>query len=318
MAPVHENLNHLTAALGITLAEQLDIAFKTNEPTMMKEFFTWQNTRLLSHGYSREEIEEYFANLRDSVIRDMRGETRTKALKYFDFSLKATKSEISPSSPIFEENKLAREYTTLLLGGERQKALKLILTAVENGVPVQEIYLSVFQPSLYEIGRLWQINEISIAQEHFFTAATQMIMSQLYPFIFSAEKNGWKMVAASVDSNMHDIGIRMVADFFEMNGWDTFYLGANAPHQAILEAVQSYAPNLVAISATISRQVLQVEQAINGIRELPGGEKIKIIVGGAAFNTTKDLWKQIKADGYAVSADGAVELANRLIKDSRS
>jgi methanogenic corrinoid protein MtbC1 len=145
-----------------------------------------------------------------------------------------------------------------------------------------------------------------------------MIMSQLYPFIFSAEKNGWKMVAASVDSNMHDIGIRMVADFFEMNGWDTFYLGANAPHQAILEAVQSYAPNLVAISATISRQVLQVEQAINGIRELPGGEKIMIIVGGAAFNTTKDLWKQIKADGYAVSADGAVELANRLIKDSRS
>ena len=87
MAPVHENLNHLTAALGITLAEQLDIAFKTNEPTMMKEFFTWQNTRLLSHGYSREEIEEYFANLRDSVIRDMRGETRTKELEYFDFSV---------------------------------------------------------------------------------------------------------------------------------------------------------------------------------------------------------------------------------------
>jgi len=314
MAPVHENLDHLTAALGITLAEQLDIAFKTNEPSMMREFFNWQTTRLLSHGYSTEDIQSYFADLRDSVIRDMQGELRKKALAFFDRALKTTKSEILPTATEFLDNKLAKEYTNFLLNGNRQEALNLILSAVEKGMPVQEIYLSVFQTSLYEIGRLWQINEISIAQEHFFTAATQMIMSQLYPFIFSVERNGHKMVAASVDSNMHDIGIRMIVDFFEMNGWDTYYLGANTPHQAILEAVQSYSPDLVAISATISRQVPQVAQAIVKIKSLPGRKKIRVIVGGAPFNAAPQLWKQINADGFAASADGAVELANQLMQ----
>ena len=77
--------------------------------------------------------------------------------------------------------------------------------------------------------RYWQMNRLTVAQEHYCTAATQMIMSQLYPYIFEGERNGRVLVATCVAENLHEIGVRMVTDFFEMDGWDTFYLGANVP-----------------------------------------------------------------------------------------
>src|SRR5947208_2720790 len=79
---------------------------------------------------------------------------------------------------------LARQYLRALLAGERQGASRLILDAVKAGVPVRDIYLHVFQRCQQEAGRLWQVNRLTVAQEHYATAATQLIMAQLYPHVF--------------------------------------------------------------------------------------------------------------------------------------
>ena len=47
----------------------------------------------------------------------------------------------------------------------------------------------MFQCSQYEIGRLWQMNKLTVAQEHYCSAATQLIMSLLYPRIFDTKKD---------------------------------------------------------------------------------------------------------------------------------
>lgn len=77
-----------------------------------------------------------------------------------------------------------------LLGGYRRAAGQLVFDAAERGEPVCELYLHVFQPALREIGRLWQLNKIGVAQEHFCNAATQIVMSQLVPRSSAAERRG--------------------------------------------------------------------------------------------------------------------------------
>ena len=42
----------------------------------------------------------------------------------------------------------------------------------------------------------------------------------------------------------------MVADFFEMAVWDTFFLGADTPISGTLQQVAERAPHVLAISAT--------------------------------------------------------------------
>ncbi|MCV6638779.1 cobalamin-dependent protein [Candidatus Albibeggiatoa sp. nov. NOAA] len=219
-------------------------------------------------------------------------------------------SFIQDSDPHAE---LAQEYLQYLLRGERQIASRLILDAVENkGVNVKEIYLNVFQYAQYEIGRLWQMNKISVAQEHYCTAATQLIMSQLYSYIFSTERQGKAMVATCVGGDLHELGVRMVADFFEMDGWDTYYLGANTPSSSIMQELKLREANLLAISVTMTFHLRAAEALIAAVRADAEHQNVKIMVGGHPFNLEPSLWKQIGADGYARNAQEAIEKSNEL------
>jgi len=208
---------------------------------------------------------------------------------------------------------LARDYLDALLRGDRQSASRLILDAVARDVNVKDIYLHVFQRVQYEIGRLWQTNRISVAQEHFCTAATQLIMSQLYPYIFRTERVNRCMVATCVGGELHEIGVRMVADFFEMAGWDTYYLGANTPTESIIRTLDERRAHVLGISATITFHVSEVADLIAQVRASDAGRNVKILVGGYPFNISETLWKSVNADGFGHDAQHAIEVANKLV-----
>ncbi len=219
-------------------------------------------------------------------------------------------SFISAENPLHE---LAESYLHALLNGQRHQANQLIMDAVRNGTPVRDIYLFVFQTTQYEVGRLWLSNTISVAQEHYCSAATQLIMSQLYPHVFSTERTGRNLVAACVGGELHEIGIRMVSDFFEMEGWDTYYLGANTPTESVLSAMEEREAHVLGISATMPFHRSALRQLISEVRSRDATREIKVLVGGYSLRQSPDLWKQVGADGFAAGADQAVATALRLV-----
>ena len=170
----------------------------------------------------------------------------------------------------------------------------------------------------YEIGRLWQTNRITVAEEHYCTAATQLIMSQLYPQIFASAKNGRTLIATCVAGDMHEIGVRMVADFFEMEGWNTYYLGANAPHSSVVATVIERKADVLAISATISCHVEAIRDLIRVVRQHPSGGHVRILAGGYPFNRDPELWRYVGADGSARDAQQAITLANQLVNGNKA
>jgi methanogenic corrinoid protein MtbC1 len=137
-------------------------------------------------------------------------------------------------------------------------------------------------------------------------------MSQLYTHIFSTDRVGRRLVATSVGSELHEIGVRMVTDFFEMDGWDTYYLGANTPAESILQTLEQHHVNVLGISATMTYHVSAVANLINLVRSSTVGTHIKILVGGYPFNIDPNLWQNIQADGYGRDAQEAIHVANRL------
>ncbi|MFN2134266.1 MAG: B12-binding domain-containing protein [Anaerolineae bacterium] len=209
---------------------------------------------------------------------------------------------------------LAQSYLDALLRADRRAASQLILGSVEGGLAVREVYLHAFQPVQREVGRLWQLNQISVAQEHYCTAATQMVMSQLYPHIFSARRVGRTLVATCVGRELHELGVRMVADFFEMEGWDTYYLGANVPTESILRAVADRQADVLAVSATMTYHVGHVQALIDHVRSSSIGHDVRILVGGYPFNVSASLWKTVGADGYARDAQQAIAVADGLAR----
>lgn len=213
--------------------------------------------------------------------------------------------------------KVTRQYIDFLLKGDRNSATKLITELLTNGTSVKEIYTEVFQKSQYEIGRLWLTGQISVAREHFCSAATQLIMSQLYPYFFKSERNGHRFVAACVGGELHEIGIRMVTDFLEMEGWDTYYLGANTPGSVIIKAIDEYKADMVGLSIAMPYHRSILRDIVSEIKSSPSGNKIKVIVGGNAINGKKVSWEWFGADGYAADAPEAVRVAKNLVIASK-
>jgi len=208
---------------------------------------------------------------------------------------------------------VAREYLSTLLAGDRRAAAHIIDQAITEGASVADIYMEVFQPCQWEVGRLWQMNQISVADEHLFTAGTQFIMSRLYGHIFTGVAGPHRLVATCVGAEMHELGARMVSDLFEMNGWDTHYLGANVPTPDVIAALNKYSPHVLAISATLASHITPTRELILRVRESPRGDSVRILVGGRPFRVAEGLWRHVGADATASDALGALQAAGALL-----
>ncbi|MEK7991583.1 MAG: cobalamin-dependent protein [Thiotrichaceae bacterium] len=298
----------------------LSEAISAGHPSFFENYIAWAKVLLNGVNVPSDILVQNLQVVRSELEKHLRVSKSDFEIinEYISHGLNQLPSLPSELPSFIQEShphaELAQEYLQYLLRGERQIASRLILDAVENkGVNVKEIYLDVFQYAQYEIGRLWQMNKISVAQEHYCTAATQLIMSQLYSYIFSTERSGKAMVATCVGGDLHELGVRMVADFFEMAGWDTYYLGANMPALSILQELQLREADLLAISVTMTFHLHAAEALIAAVRANPDFQDVKIMVGGHPFNLESSLWQEIGADGYARNAQEAIDKSNRLI-----
>jgi methanogenic corrinoid protein MtbC1 len=209
--------------------------------------------------------------------------------------------------------KYRTEYVEFLLNAERHKANALVQELVKLNFSVQDIYLEIFHESQYEIGRLWQANKITIAEEHYCTASTQLIMGQLYPFIFATPKNDLVFVGACIGGELHELGVRMVSDFMELAGWNTYYLGANMPAKSIVETLIKENANVLGLSVTMSFHIKEAADLIKAVKSDPQCAGLKIVVGGYPFIVDDRLWRTIGADGFARNAREAVEISEELV-----
>ncbi len=295
----------------------LEAAVGSDSPSIFHEYVGWLKILFARLGIDERDLIESLRAMRRVLAG--RGEPGgDKAAALIDEAIAALpRMPAAPASHIVAEHplgSLARSYLDALLAGDRRAATGLVIEAARAGTPVPELYLGVFQPCLREVGRLWQLNRISVAQEHLFTAATQMIMSQLYPFIFDRPGNGRRLLAACANGELHEIGVRMVADLFELDGWETTYVGASSPIAATVALAVERRPDLICVSATIAPNVAHAQALIAALRARPELERARILAGGRPFDQAPELWRRIGADGWAANAVDAVRLGRELVR----
>ncbi|HEV7487649.1 MAG TPA: cobalamin-dependent protein [Thermoanaerobaculia bacterium] len=211
---------------------------------------------------------------------------------------------------------LSRQYVELLRNADRKAAIDLVLRASDE-YPVEQIYTSLLQEAQYEIGRLWETNEISVAQEHYSTAVTQLVMSLLYPRICETPKTRGTFIGVCAEGELHEVGIRMVCDLFELRGWQSYYLGSSIPLDDLLRFIVEKEPDVIGVSAITIEHVESIRQLIPQFRAA-APRKVKILAGGRPFLLQPSLWREIGADGSAASAVEAVTLAETLLAPSGS
>ncbi|HEX8906984.1 MAG TPA: B12-binding domain-containing protein, partial [Longimicrobiaceae bacterium] len=122
---------------------------------------------------------------------------------------------VEPREDLTREE-LPAAYRDAVVAGNRRRAFAVVDAALAAGMDIRALYLELFQPALREVGRLWQQNRITVADEHLATAITQAAMARLYDRLFAAaDDEGPLLVAACADGERHEVGLRMVCDLLE-------------------------------------------------------------------------------------------------------
>jgi len=311
-----DQLRHTAEDTGYHL-EFIASALWFDEQALLDDYLVWCKVLFANLNLPAEWIEGSLACISKAIESDLPRAEADAALGFIDAGLATfrsasieTSSFILPGSPL---GPLARGYLTAALDGERSTALRLLLDAVASGTSVRDIYLWVFQPVQREVGRLWLLNEVTVAQEHYITAMTQLAMAKLYEHVFVTAPGNRTLVAACVGGELHELGARMVADFFEMEQWTTYYLGANAPKAAIVQAVEDRGADVLALSATMAFHVGEIAETIALLRATESTSQTKVLVGGYPFNVAPALWHRVGADGWAPTAESAPKVAAELL-----
>lgn len=203
-------------------------------------------------------------------------------------------------------------FVTALLGGERRDALWMADHRLGLGHTVVEAGAHLIEPAFYEIGRRWQMNEISLAQEHLATATAQSVMMQALAHAVVKEPNGRTAVLACVEGNQHSIGLQMVADALHLSGWRVHYLGANVPTIDLLRHIGLLRPALVGLSVAFAHQLHIVREVIARLGAAYGSARPPVMVGGLGTRGFDDVAATLGADAWSADAGGAVRDAGTL------
>lgn len=210
-------------------------------------------------------------------------------------------------SPVAQVANLVEQYTHSILNGDRIQAQKLVFGALDQGQTIRDVYLNILQPSLYEVGRRWEIGQVSIPQEYLATAITQSVLSAIYAQVTLPSSLDKHAVVACLQGNFHEIGPRMLADFLQMAGYNTRFLGTDTSLDHLTEMIQTLRPSVVGLPATTQSQVDSVKCAIDRIRADFASYRPVIMVGGLAFNLVDGLWKTVEADLWREDGGQAVD-----------
>ena len=294
------NLSYLLAAL------------RAGDPAILADYISWLVGLFDSLGFEPGKVQTTFKFLATAAASELSGSDSEKLLSFIETALHLVTTPVDQAEPAMADPR-AETYLNHILSERRQAAVEYIMSLHSGGVPLKDIYLSVFSPVQRELGRLWQTRKIGVAQEHYGTAITQLAMARLYPALFTGARKARRMAAAGVGGELHELGIRMVADFFEMDGWDSRYYGANLPPAELAKAVAADKPDLLCLSATMPWHVQDIKATISAVRAIAGLSDIPILAGGRPFIVSPELWRNVGADGTAASAQEALELADRLV-----
>ena len=205
-----------------------------------------------------------------------------------------------------------RLFLQAILAGRREAAVNIVLEAHNAGHDLRNLYVEIFQKALYEVGRLWEANRITVADEHMATAITQYVVARSYELLPVADQRRGRAVITGVQGELHQVGANMVADLLEADGWDVRFLGTNMPLDDILKTAREHQADLLGISATMLFNLPQVIQLVERTRAELGSAAPRVILGGGAFRLLPELPAELKVAAVATELRQGVELARNL------
>ena len=194
---------------------------------------------------------------------------------------------------------------TAVIHGLKQDAANLTQAALDTGKQPLDIVNEMLIPALDKVGEGYEKGKLFLPQLLQAATAAQGAFGVLKASMQSGSGDKGKIVIATVQGDVHDIGKNIVKLLLENYGYTVIDLGKDVPPQTIVDAAIANKVSLVGLSALMTTTVGAMADTIALLHEQY--PVCKTVVGGAVL--TEDYAKTIGADCYAKDAKATVDYA---------
>lgn len=190
---------------------------------------------------------------------------------------------------------------TSLQEENKEKALNICLTALkEKTVTVVDLYQNILSPALNHIIDEYPHDEDLIWREHVRSGIVRNIVEAAFPYVLEerdrfGEPNKENVIVMCPEYEDHDLGARMISDFFTITGYNSTFIGAKTPIKTIQRAVEIVSPKYLCISVTNYYNLISVKKTIESIKSSTH-KNITFLLGGSAFISNPNAYKEVGGD----------------------
>ncbi len=211
---------------------------------------------------------------------------------------------------------ILEEMKDSLINGKADRVKELVQKAIDENVPVEQIFNEGLIAGMSVVGARFKNNEFYVPEVLIAARAMNYGMEILEPLIVKSGIKPISQVAiGTVKGDLHDIGKNLVTMMFKGAGFKVIDLGIDVPAEKFVEAAKDENTNLIAMSALLTTTMTSMKEVVDALHAEGLDEKIKTMIGGAPV--TQNYAEEIKADGYAPDASSAVDKAKEILGLSR-
>lgn len=196
---------------------------------------------------------------------------------------------------------------------DKESALNLCINALRNkSISVVDLYQTILTPALNSVVYEYKDEEDLIWREHVRSGIIRNIVECTYPYVLEERKNYREnnygnIIIICPQFEEHELGARMVSDFFTIAGYKSIFIGANTPEKTVLKAIEIVEPKYVCISVTNYYNLVPVKKIINKVKE-SANKDIKFVLGGSAFLSNPGSYKDVGGDYFLNSFQDILKL----------
>jgi 5-methyltetrahydrofolate--homocysteine methyltransferase len=203
------------------------------------------------------------------------------------------------------------EIQQAVITGNEEQAVKKTQALLDQGADPQKVLKEGLVAGMDVVGARFKAYEMWLPEVILAAKAMKAATALLKPYL---EKSGGslrlgRIVIATVEGDVHDIGKNLVSMMLESAGFEMIDLGVNAKVSAIAEAAVQKQAELVGLSALLTTTMLAMKPAVKAIRA--ASPQVKVMVGGSPI--TQEWAREAGADGFAPDALRAINLAKTLM-----
>lgn len=195
---------------------------------------------------------------------------------------------------------------TAIIKGMKEDAGSCAKALLKDTQPL-DIINEYIIPALDVVGDGFEKNKIFLPQLLMSADSAKEAFNVIREYLVLSgqeKKSENKIVIATVEGDIHDIGKNIVKVLLSNYGFDVIDLGKDVKCEKVLEETIKNDCKLVALSALMTTTVTNMEKTIKLVHE---NTDAKVLVGGAVL--TKSYAKMIDADYYAKDAMESVRIA---------